>query len=109
MIRSMLINLKSKQRSEYLKIFEVPEELNGQSIGEECNQLQGKKKNKWCFKSIARMKSLEKDLLIKLLNGIMIKDNNTDELSIIRAKINIMFHFKMNKKQSKPQLKKLLM
>jgi len=60
------------------------------------------------------MKSLEKDLLIKLLNGIMIKkilkeDNNTDELPIIRAKINIMFHFKMNKKQSKPQLKKLLM
>jgi len=60
------------------------------------------------------MKSLEKDLLIKLLNGIMIKkilkeDNNTDELTIIRAKINIMFHFKMNKKQSKPQLKKLLM
>jgi len=44
MIRSMLINLKSKQRSEDLKIFEVPEELNGQSIGEECNQLQGKKK-----------------------------------------------------------------
>jgi len=38
----MLINLKSKQRSEDLKVFEVPEELNGQSIGEGWNQLQGK-------------------------------------------------------------------
>jgi len=41
----MLINLKSKQRYEDLKVFEVPEELNGHSRGEGWNQLQGKEEN----------------------------------------------------------------
>jgi len=36
----MLINLKSKQRSEDLEVFEVPDELSGKTIGDNWNNLQ---------------------------------------------------------------------
>jgi len=36
----MLINLKSKQRSENLEVYEVPEGFSGPAIGDKWNKLQ---------------------------------------------------------------------
>jgi len=60
----MLINLKSKQRSEELEVFEVPEEISGPKIGEEWNNLQKteEKYDESLQAAIKRMKDLEKDL-----------------------------------------------
>jgi len=117
----MLINLKSKQRSEDLKVFEVPEELNGQSIGEGWNQLQGKeeKYDDVLNQSIARMKSLEKDLgrfnslADKIIKWHADKEKflkeeikNTDELPLVRAKINIMLSFQNEQKAIKASAEK---
>jgi len=60
----MLINLKSKQRSEDLNVYEVPENLSGNAIGDNWNKLQGteEKYDDAIQKAIKRMKDLEKDL-----------------------------------------------
>jgi len=60
----MLINLKSKQRSENLDVYEVPEDFSGPKIGDHWNQLQGteEKFDDALSKALKRMKDLEKDL-----------------------------------------------
>jgi len=104
----MLINLKSKQRSEDLEVFEVPDELSGKTIGDNWNNLQNceEKYDETLQAAIKRMKDLEKDLnRFNSLSDRVIKWNNdkekflkeeikkTDELPVIRAKLNVMKSF----------------
>jgi len=104
----MLINLKSKQRSEDLNVYEVPENLSGNAIGDNWNKLQGteEKYDDAIQKAIKRMKDLEKDLArFNSLSDKVIKWHGdkdkfmkeeikkTEELPVIRAKINIMKSF----------------
>jgi len=104
----MLINLKSKQRAEELEVFEVPDDLSGPKIGEEWNNLQKseEKYDEALQAAIKRMKDLEKDLnRFNSLADKVISWNNdkdkflkeeiksTDELPVIRAKVNVMKSF----------------
>jgi len=104
----MLINLKSKQRSENLEVFEVPEEISGQAIGDNWSKLQDTegKYDEAIQAAIKRMKDLEKDLSrFNSLADKVVKWNEdkekflkeeikkNDELPLIRAKINIMTSF----------------
>jgi len=104
----MLINLKSKQRSEDLEVFEVPDELSGKTIGDNWNNLQNgeEKYDETLQAAIKRMKDLEKDLnRFNSLSDRVIKWNGdkekflneeikkTDELPVIRAKVNVMKSF----------------
>jgi len=60
----MLINLKSKQRSENLEVYEVPEGFSGPAIGDKWNKLQDTegKYDETMQKAIQRMKELEREL-----------------------------------------------
>jgi len=104
----MLINLKSKQRSENLEVYEVPEDLTGNTINNNWGHLQDTegKYDDAIQTAIRRMKDLEKDLSrFNSLSDKVVKWHgekdkflkedikNTDELSIIRAKINVMKSF----------------
>jgi len=78
----MLINLKSKQRSEDLEVFEVPDELSGKTIGDNWNNLQNceEKYDETLQAAIKRMKDLEKDLnRFNSLSDRVIKWNNDKE------------------------------
>jgi len=104
----MLINLKSKQRSENLEVYEVPEGFSGPAIGDKWNKLQDTegKYDETMQKAIQRMKELERELgRFNSLADKAIKWNEekekflkedikqNDELPLIRAKINIMKSF----------------
>jgi len=104
----MLINLKSKQRSENLEVYEVPEGFAGPAIGDKWNKLQDTegKYDETMQKAIQRMKELERELgRFNSLADKAIKWNEekekflkedikqNDELPLIRAKINIMKSF----------------
>jgi len=104
----MLINLKSKQRSENLEVFEVPEDLSGHHINDKWGHFQDTegKYDDAIQNAIRRMKDLEKDygrftsLSDKIIKWHAQKDKflkedikQTDELPVIRAKINVMKSF----------------
>jgi len=104
----MLINLKSKQRTENLDVYEVPEDISGPAIADKWNNLQNTedKYSEAMQKALRRMKDLEKDLnrfnslSDKVINWHADKEKflkeeikNTEELPVIRAKINTMKSF----------------
>jgi len=104
----MLINLKSKQRSENLEVYEVPEQISGPSIGDNWTKLQNteEKYDEAIQTALRRMKDLEKDLgrfnslAEKVVKWHGDKDKflkeeikSTEELPVIRAKINVMKSF----------------
>jgi len=105
----MLINLKSKQRSENLEVYEVPEGISGPAIGDNWTKLQNteEKYDEAIQTALRRMKDLEKDLgrfnslAEKVVKWHGDKDKflkkeeikTTEELPVIRAKINVMKSF----------------